>query len=129
MEQNFRNRPENGDGSIMLEQALMVVKWQPIGTSPFEGEKTAPWSWNDCKGKAAPWDENYVLVDVNGKVGAAFYESYPTQVRRGVYRATGWRWLHECGDCTYGKEIFPTHWMPYPPPVDSISGERAKEEA
>ena len=97
----------------------MKQEWKPIGTSPFEGEKTAP--WNNRGEKTAPWDGDYVLVDVNGKVGAAFYDSFPSEERRGVYRAIGWRWLHECGDCSYGEEIFPTHWMPYPLPVASIA--------
>ena len=89
----------------------MTHEWQPIGTTPFEG--------NFDGKKTAPWDENYVLVCVNEKVGAAFYVNYVHEERkmRGVFKPIGWRWLHECGDCTYGKEIFPTHWMPYPPPV------------
>lgn len=106
----------------------MTHEWQPIGTSPFEGEKTAPWNWNDRKGKAAPWDENYVLVCVNGKVGAAFYVSYVSEESRGVFKPIGWRWLHECGDCTYGEEIFPTHWMPFPSPVVDINSKQAKEQ-
>jgi hypothetical protein len=41
----------------------------------------------------------------------------------------GWVWIDECDQYVYGKEIFPTHWMPFPSPVVDINGEKAKEQA
>jgi hypothetical protein len=86
-----------------------MMEWQPIETAPLDG--------------------SYVIVDLNGKVGPAFYEKSTSKKSEKKGLPVGWVWIDECDQYVYGKEIFPTHWMPFPSPVVDINSEQAKEQA
>jgi hypothetical protein len=99
-------RPHSDGEGVMTNEDKAELRWEDIST------------WTPKA--AAHWPYLEALIVVDGKVMAADWQPGAKPPKSG-------KWWPANLDSEYGSQVFPTHWMPLPPPPSVSTGPRPQE--
>jgi hypothetical protein len=99
------------------DDAIRATKAALAASTPVGGwEDISTWTPK----AAAHWPYLEALIVVDGKVMAADWQPGAKPPKSG-------KWWPANLDSEYGSQVFPTHWMPLPPPPSVSTGSRPQE--